>query len=153
MYFKSYDNDGIVIVSCDVLTRESHGWTEVVAQHQVIVEWPWFFFGYTSGSVKKYMAIMTTRRHAEISDLSPKKVSPDPPQNIRHAATALTGVGCSVAATIGTFLFPPRRQKSATSIEPCHIIRYTGDHEAHSLRTFVAALRQFLRHWPKKVSQ
>ena len=50
------------------------------------------------------MAIMTTRRHAEITDLSPKKVSPDPPQNIRHAATALTGMGCSVAATIGTFL-------------------------------------------------
>ena len=42
----------------------------------------------------------------------------------------------------GIFVFPPRRQKGATSIEPCHIIRNTGDHEAHSLRTFVVSLRQ-----------
>ena len=84
---------------------------------------------------------MTTRRHAEISFFA-QKVSPDPPQNIRHAATALTGMGCSVAATIGTFFVSATPTKSATSIEPCHIIRNTGDHEAHSLRTFVASLRQ-----------
>ena len=80
------------------------------------------------------MAIMTTRRHAEISDLSPKKVSPDPPQNIRHAATALTGVGCSVAATIETFFVSATPTKSATSIEPCHIIRNTGDHEVNNVQ-------------------
>ena len=96
---------------------------------------------------------MTTRRHAEISDLSPKKVSPDPPQNIRHAATALTGMGCSVAATIGTFFVSATPTKSATSIEPCLVIRNTGNHEAHDFQDLVAALRQFLGHWPKKLSQ
>ena len=50
------------------------------------------------------MSIMTTRRHADILDFSSKKVSPDPPPKIRHAATGMTGVGCSVAATIGAFL-------------------------------------------------
>jgi ADP-glucose pyrophosphorylase len=74
------------------------------------------------------------------------KVSPTLPQNIRHAATALTGMGCSVAATIETSFVSATPTKSATSIETCLVIRNTGDHEAHSLRTFVAALRQFLRH-------
>ena len=85
---------------------------------------------------------MTTRRHAEISFFA-QKVSPTLPQNIRHAATALTGVGCSVAATIGAFFVSATPTKSATSIEPCHIIRNTGDHEAHGLGIFVAAWRQF----------
>ena len=74
------------------------------------------------------------------------KVSPTLPQNIRHAATALTGMGWSVAATIGAIFVSATPTKNATSIEPCHIIRNTGDHEAHDLRTFVAALRQFLGH-------
>jgi Tfp pilus assembly protein PilE len=94
----------------------------------------------------KHVAIMTTRRHADISDLSPKQVSPDPPPKIRHAATALTGMGCSVAATIGTFFVSATPTKSATSIETCLVIRNTGDHEAHDFQDFVAALRQFLRH-------
>jgi hypothetical protein len=88
------------------------------------------------------MSIMTTRRHADISDLSPKKVSPDPPQNIRHAATALTGMGYSVAATIEIFFVSATPTKSATSIETCLVIRNTGDHEVNGLRTFVASLRQ-----------
>jgi hypothetical protein len=51
-------------------------------------------------------------------------------------------MGWSVAATIGAFFVSATPTKSATSIEPCHIIRNTGDHEAHSLRAFVASLRQ-----------
>jgi hypothetical protein len=51
-------------------------------------------------------------------------------------------MGCNVAATIGTFFVSATPTKSATSIEPCHIIRNTGDHEAHGLGIFVAALRQ-----------
>ena len=60
-----------------------------------------------------------------------------------HAATALTGMGCSVAATIGAFFVSATPTKSATSIETCLVIRNTGDHEAHSLRTFVVSWRQF----------
>ena len=71
-----------------------------------------------------------------------KTFPPTLPQNIRHAATALTGMGWSVAATIGAIFVSATPTKSATSIEPCHIIRNTGDHEAHSLRAFVASLRQ-----------
>jgi Holliday junction resolvasome RuvABC DNA-binding subunit len=89
------------------------------------------------------MSIMTTRRHAEISDLSPKKVSPDPPPKIRHAATALTGMGYSVAATIGAIFVSATPTKNATSIETCLVIRNTGDHEAYGFQDFVAALRQF----------
>jgi hypothetical protein len=33
--------------------------------------------------------------------------------------------------------------KSATWIEPYHIIRNTGDHETHDFQDFLAALRQF----------
>jgi hypothetical protein len=105
--------------------------------------WRCSHFDETNTTVKKYMAIMTTRRHADISDFSPKKVSPDPPPKIRHAATALTGMGCSVAATIETSFVSATPTKSATSIEPCLVIRNTGDHEAHGLGIFVAALRQF----------
>jgi hypothetical protein len=36
--------------------------------------------------------------------------------------------------------------KSATSIEPCLVIRNTGDHEAHDFQDFVASWRQFLGH-------
>ena len=86
------------------------------------------------------MSIVTTRRHAEISDLSPKKVSPDPPQNIRHAATALTGMGCSVAATIVAFFVSATPTKSATSIEPCLVIRNTGNNIPYSFLDFVGAL-------------
>ncbi|MFZ9611549.1 MAG: hypothetical protein ACO294_12695 [Methylococcales bacterium] len=93
-------------------------------------------------TVKKYMSIMTTRRHADISDFSVQKSFTTLPQNIRHAATALTGMGCSVAATIETFFVSATPTKSATSIETCLVIRNTGDHEAHSLGTFVASLRQ-----------
>jgi hypothetical protein len=71
------------------------------------------------------MSIMTTRRHAEISDLSPKKVSPTLPQNIRHAATALTGMGCNVAATIGTFFV------SATPTKKRHIDLTVSRHPQH----------------------
>ncbi len=81
------------------------------------------------------------------------KVSPTLPQNIRHAATALTGMGCSVAATIETSFVSATPTKSATSIEPCLVIRNTGNHEAHDFQDLVAALRQFLGHWPKKLSQ
>ena len=35
----------------------------------------------------------------------------------------------------------------------CHIIRNSGDHEAYGLGIFVEELRQFLGHWPKKLSQ
>ena len=44
---------------------------------------------------------------------------------------------------LGHFCVSATPTKSATSIEPCHIIRNTGDHEAHSLRTFVVSWRQF----------
>jgi Tfp pilus assembly protein PilE len=105
--------------------------------------WRCSHFDETNTTVKKYMAIMTTRRHADILDFSSKKVSPDPPPKIRHAATALTGMGCSVAATIETFFVSATPTKSATSIETCLVIRNTGDHEAYDFQDFVAAWRQF----------
>ena len=74
------------------------------------------------------------------------KVSPTLPQNIRHAATALTGMGWSVAATIGAIFVSATPTKNATSIEPCLVIRNTGDHEGYGFQDFVAALRVFLRH-------
>ena len=48
----------------------------------------------------------------------------------------------------GHFCVPATQPKSATSIKPCLVARNTGDHEAHGLRDFVAALRQFWeRRW------
>jgi hypothetical protein len=76
-------------------------------------------------TVKKYMSIMTTRRHADISDFSVQKSFTTLPQNIRHAATALTGMGCSVAASFGAFLCIRHADKKR------HIDRTVPHHPQH----------------------
>ena len=73
-------------------------------QRQVMVERLCFLFRWNWRHRQKI--------HGDYDDPTPcrhfifpsKKVPPDPPPQIRHAATALTGMGCSVAATIGAFL-------------------------------------------------
>jgi hypothetical protein len=57
------------------------------------------------GPTRRQKNTLRNRSHTYISDLSPKKSSPSPPpKKIRHAATAMTGVGWSVASTIWAFL-------------------------------------------------
>ena len=62
------------------------------------------------------------------------KVSPTLPQNIRHAATALTGMGYSVAASFGTFLCIRHADKKR------HIDRTVPHHLQHR-RLWCAWLR------------
>ena len=111
-------------------------------QRQVMVERLCFLFRWNSRHRKKIHGDYddpTPCRHfrffAQKFHLPYPKISATPQRPWLAWAAALR-------QPLGHFLFPPRRQKGATSIEPCHIIRNTGDHEAHSLRTFVASLRQ-----------
>ena len=94
-------------------------------QRQVMVERLCFLFRWNSRHRKKI--------HGDYDDPTPcrhfifpsKKVSPTLPQNIRHAATALTGMACSVAATIGAFFV------SATPTKRRHIDRTVSHHPQH----------------------
>ena len=122
-------------------------------QHQVMVERLCFLFRWNSRHRKKYMAIMTTRRHAEISDLSPKKFPLPYPKISATPQRPWLAWAAALRQPLGHFCVSATPTKSATSIEPCLVIRNTGDHEGYGFQDFVAALRVFLRHWPKKVSQ
>ena len=62
------------------------------------------------------------------------KVSPTLPQNIRHAATALTGMGCSVAVSFGAILCIRHADKKR------HIDRTVPHHPQHR-RLWCAWLR------------
>ena len=94
-------------------------------QHQVMVERLCFLFRWNSRHRQKI--------HVDYDDPTPcrhfrffvQKASPTLPQNIRHAATALTGMGCSVAATIGTFLCFRHADKKR------HIDRTVSRHPQH----------------------
>ena len=52
----------------------------------------------------------------------------------------------------GIFVFPPRRQKGATSIETCLVIRNTGDHEAYDFQHFCGGVAAILREGFEKLS-
>ena len=109
--------------------------------------WRCSHFDETHATVKKYMAIMTTRRHAEISDLSPKKFPLPYPKISATPQRPWLAWAAALRQPLGHFCVSATPTKNATSIEPCLVIRNTGHHEAHGLGIFVASLRQF---WKKR---
>ena len=86
----------------DTTTTYSIRWTSWWCSH----------FDETHATVKKYMAIMTTRRHADISDFSPKSFTyPTPKYPPRRNGLDWHGLQrCGNHWDI--FVFPPRRQKA-----------------------------------------
>ena len=101
--------------------------------------------------------------HDTPSDLPPqknsltygKRVFSPPPQKIRHAATAMTGKGCSVAAEkIALDRCRNTAPKGATVLSTRHIIRHTPALERHGVRVMLRRCGKYddggINQWPKR---
>ena len=116
-------------------------------QHQVMVERLCFLFRWNSRHRQKI--------HGDYDDPTPcrnfrffvQKASPTLPQKSATPQRAWLAWAAALRQPLGHFCVSATPTKNATSIEPCLVIRNTGHHEAHGLRTFVAALRQV---WKKR---